>query len=189
MSPHDRGALERVSIDAARAVLLLADREYDRPDRRTLLLSLRVETLLSRACVSLYRPNVVAEVVDPRQAHYIRQAGVDEVVCATEMLYRVFAQAVNNPDIVPVFQDLLRVTPDTNEIYLVHVPAHLIGATWRQAFRWYCENRSDDNPALLLGYRTARPECRLVVNPLDEAGLVELTADHRLLVMQYEWTC
>ncbi len=188
MSPHTPGALTRTSMATARSVLILADRESPKPDSRTLLLGLRIERLL-RGQLMGYRPNVVAEVVDPQHADYIRKSGVDEAICATETLYRVFAQAVTNPAVVPIFQDLLRFSSDTNEVYLTRTPECLEGATYLQAFEWYAQSRSEKNPALLMGYRLPSDRGNtLVLNPRKEQLNEILTADHRMLVMQWVWT-
>ncbi len=187
MDPSAPGALVRANLAEARSIVLLADRDKPTPDSHSLLLALRIEALLADlpASTTARRPNVSAEVVDPRWVSYFKHIGVDEPVCATEMLYRVFAQAVNNPSSVSIFQHLLRITADTNEVYLVAVPNDLMeDAHFADAVQWYSDNRSADNPALLVGYRTPRLE--VVVNPRGDALRERLTAEHCLLVMQYQ---
>lgn len=198
MNPYSPKAMERAQVSRAHSVLILADRRLEDPDGRTLLLALRLNALLRErrreaeaAGLKFIRPNIAAEVVDPRNVGYLRQAGkgVDEPICAKEMLYRLFAQAVGNPDMVPVFHELLRASSDTNEVYLEAVPVHLVerNATFAQALDEYARHRSPQNPAIPLGFR--RPDLSLVINPrADGRGHQNesLTADHRLLVMQYE---
>ena len=162
MNPYSPKALERAQVGSAHSVIILADRRLEDPDGQTLLLSLRLNALLKQrraeataANLPFVRPNISAEVVDPRNVGYLRQAGkgVDEPICAKEMLYRLFAQAVGNPAMVPVFHELLRASLDTNEVYLEPVPAHLLArkATFAEALDEYARHRSPQNPAIPLG--------------------------------------
>ena len=184
MAPYDSSALERVSIESARAVVILADHTRPNPDSHTLLLALRVKRMLE-PMDPFVRPNISAEVVDPRQVNVLRGAEVDEPVCARELLYRVFAQAVENPAFVPLFQELLRVSDDTNEVYLVAPPPELTAQphTFAEAVRWLARRRDGDNPSLLLGVR--KPDGKLLVNPRGPDLKTSVALRDQLLVMQY----
>ena len=204
LGPYVAGAFDYIDLTGARAICILADREREYPDNHTLLVAMRVRAALSRAELAArdrgdvlsQRPNISAEVVDPRQARHFREADVDEVVCVQEILYRAFAQAIVNPVTLSIFQQLLRVSDDTNEVYLVPVAPDLLpssdasgnvvgaGMTFADAMMRRASKRSNSNPALVLGYRT--PNNRLVVNPRGKDLGEILTSDHLLLVMLYQ---
>lgn len=187
MAPLASGALERVDLGNARAVVVLADEGQADPDSATLLLVLRLRKLFDDLSDDRPRPGISAEVRDPRRVESVRAAGADEAVCAREMLYRVFAQAVFNPAIVPCFRDLLRHSDDTCEAYIVGVPRPLLraGAHFGTAVTWAAEGRKRavGNPMVPVGVLFGGE--RLVVNPRGEERTRKLTREDRLIVLQY----
>jgi Trk K+ transport system NAD-binding subunit len=187
MRPLEPGALERVDLGHARAVVVLAGGASDEPDSSTLLLVLRLRKLFDELPAELPRPGVSAEVRDPRNVESVRAAGADEAVCAREMLYRVFAQAVFNPAIIPCFRDLLRHSDETCEGYVVKVPRSLLTdhAHFGTVVAWAAtpRARAGDNPMVPVGVLFGGE--RLVVNPRGDERTRRLRREDRLVVLQY----
>jgi len=184
MSPLADGALARVDLRKASTLLVLADRRLDHPDNATLLLVLRLRQLLEGLPPGR-RPTISVEVIDPREVANIRAAGADEAVCGTEMLYRVFAQAVFNPAIVSCFRDLLRHSDDSCEAYVIEVPEEFVDgdAHFGTVVARAAENRTGDNPMVPVGYLVDGD--RVILNPRGEERARKLTSEDRLLVLQY----
>jgi len=186
MAPLAPGALDRVDLRSATTLLLLADRRLNSPDSATLLLVMRLRQMLE-SIPPHRRPTISAEVVDPREVSNIRAAGADEVVCGTEMLYRVFAQAVFNPAIVSCFRDLLRHSGDSPEAYVIPVPKDLVDEEahfGRVVARAAASiRRGGENPMVPVGFLPHGQ--KVLLNPRGPERTRKLTADDKLLVLQY----
>lgn len=209
LAPH---AFRRAKVGLAEAVILLADRRQASPDDATMLTALRLERELHSlhdAWVQTQRrghaagdpprwPNVAAEVVDPARRRHLETAGVHETVCATDTMYRVVAQAMLTPMILPVFRDLIRSSEDTNEVYLVDVPPPIVGRSFTDALAYFADPslRGRGISALPVGYKPGaregtreRPVDRdLVLNPRGEALARPLEATDQLVVIDYDQT-
>lgn len=123
-SLHD---LDRVGIDTARSVIVLAD--VDAPDGD----AYAVKTVLAALIRLGDRPvPVVAELNEAETGRALREAGPERVhvVRAPEIIARVTAQACRQPGLSAVWQDLLDF--DGDEIYFF--PADdLVGRTFGEA--------------------------------------------------------
>ena len=125
--PSSLNDLDRVGIDGARSVVVLADVEA--PDGDAFV----VKTVLAALIRLGDRPvPVVAELNEAETGKALREAGPDKVhvVRAPEIIARVTAQACRQPGLSAVWQDLLDF--DGDEIYFF--PADdLVGRTFGEA--------------------------------------------------------
>ncbi|MEZ4266948.1 MAG: hypothetical protein R3F39_11260 [Myxococcota bacterium] len=91
----EEGYLERVDVDAAKRVLLLADPQSPSPDAATLGLILSVRDITATPRDSARRVLVVAEVLDPGNLGAARVAGGPHTVTVpSEQLIGLFVSAV-----------------------------------------------------------------------------------------------
>jgi Trk K+ transport system NAD-binding subunit len=136
----------------------------------------------------------VAEVLQSgNQEHFQRIAGV-EIVSIEDLTEKLLAQAVISPGITKVYLELLTATTDSNEIYIVPVPAPWEGKPFGQVATLLHEG---ERPTIALGYRTTSRSGHpvMVLNPqrskTERHGVVDwwnrpLEVGDALIVMAYE---
>jgi Trk K+ transport system NAD-binding subunit len=182
--------LRRARAHLARSVIILADSECSDPDAKTALISLAITKLEE----NLRRtPHIVAEVISHQKIQHLLNAGVDEWVCSTEFGLGILAQCALAGKLSEVYQQLLRYSKDTNEIYLVdcaHYPESLLGSSFEEVARILNEGRDPGNPTILLGIKrddhpilnpragefdTLRAGDALIVMAFDQPDLTQLT--------------
>ena len=120
------------------------------------------------------KPHIVAEVMNHRKTEHLKDAGVDETVCATDYGLGILAQSAMYEKLSQVYDQLLEYSKDTNEIYALDsnnkddIPENV----WRSVFegksfievaRFFSgEHRDPDNPAILIGVRRGE---HVILNP------------------------
>lgn len=167
--PVNEVVLRRASVSKAHAVVVFSDeRQGEHADGKTILVCVAVRYL----CKGEDEPNLVAECRDVRFRKHLRKAGADEVITPNEFGLRLLARAALFHGMTRVYQELLTVGRNANEIYLVPVPLELIGQNFVEAADRFLHFRQDKKACLLIG--VFRGE-RMMLNPTaDEAGpLVE----------------
>jgi len=154
-STAGRSDLERVSVDAARAIIVLSEEvdpdEADATAIRTVL-ALR-ETLMAG------RAHAVVEVSSPDTRALIQglSNGKVEAVIGHSIVGRLMIQSARQPGLAQVYEDLLSF--DGDEFYFKHWPS-LVGKTFGEAVRCF-------PAAVACGIR--RASGALELNPPDEA--------------------
>jgi Trk K+ transport system NAD-binding subunit len=98
----------------------------------------------------------------------LRKAGADEVISASEFGLRLLARAALFHGMTRVYQELLTVGRDANEMYLIPIPPGLVGKTFSQTAGQLLSDRTSRDACLLIGiYRGEK----MMLNPIgDEAG-------------------
>ncbi|UCG57910.1 MAG: TAXI family TRAP transporter solute-binding subunit [Phycisphaerales bacterium] len=186
--PVLHNTLKASKVHLAKSVVILADDASPDPDARSAMIALAI----SRLCETeeTPKPHIVAEVINHRMMQHLKDAHVDEIVCATDFGLGILAQCALQEKLSIVYNDLLRYTRDTNEIYMLksgQYPSSFIGKTFQECAAIINEERSPDNPVILIGVRR---ENRVILNPRTKqkakAGLFEeLQEDDMLIVMAY----
>jgi len=145
----------------AKSVVILADEASPDPDAKSTLIALA----LSRLCKDERRPHVVSEAVNHRKTEHLRDAGVDEVICAADYGLGVLAQCALHAKLSRVYENLLSYSGETNEIYMVGgdlMPKSVVGKTFEEASNILNASRDASNPAILLGIRRGE---QIILNP------------------------
>jgi hypothetical protein len=139
------------------------------------------------------KPHVVAEIVDHRRIENLKEAGVHETVCATELGLGVLAQSALHHNLSNVYDKLLQYSPHTNEIYVIEaqedkIPGKCEGKTFEEAAELINKNRDPKNPVILLGlYRKGQ----IILNPRkkghkeDDASFDRVEQNDGLVVMAF----
>ena len=127
--PANEVILRRAKVAQAHSVVILSDdRENQHADGKTIVCCIAVKNV----CVPERQPNIVAECQDPKYRAHMRKAGADEVISAADFGLRLMARASLFHGMTRVYQELLSVRRDANEMYLVPVPAQLVGMDFVQ---------------------------------------------------------
>jgi voltage-gated potassium channel len=163
--PANEVILRRAKVAQAHSVVILSDDRQDQhADGKTIVCCIAVKNV----CVQERQPNIVAECQDPKYRPHMRKAGADEVISAADFGLRLMARASLFHGMTRVYQELLSVRRDANEMYLVPVPAQLVGMDFVAAANVFLPDRTNMQACLLIGLRRGE---KMMLNPVDgEAG-------------------
>ena len=140
------------------------ERQNQHADGKTIVCCIAVK----HVCVQERLPNIVAECQDPKYRLHMGKAGAHEVISATDFGLRLMARASLFHGMTRVYQELLSVRRDANEMYLVPVPAHLVGMDFVAAATVFLPDRTSLKACLLIGVYRGET---MMLNPVDvEAG-------------------
>jgi len=163
--PANEVILRRAKVPQAHSVVILSDdRQEQHADGKTIVCCIAVKSV----CVQERQPNIVAECQDPKYRPHMRKAGADEVISAADFGLRLMARASLFHGMTRVYQELLSVRRDANEMYLVPVPAQLVGMDFVAAANVFLPDRTTMKACLLIGLYRGET---MMLNPVGgEAG-------------------
>jgi len=163
--PANEVILRRAKVAHAHSVVILADDRQDKhADGKTIVCCMAVKNV----CAQERQPNIVAECQDPKYRPHMRKAGADEVISAADFGLRLIARASLFHGMTRVYQELLSVRRDANEMYLVPAPAQLVGMDFVAAANVFLPDRTDMKACLLIGLYRGET---MMLNPVGaEAG-------------------
>ncbi|MCX5801819.1 MAG: TAXI family TRAP transporter solute-binding subunit [Candidatus Eisenbacteria bacterium] len=192
--PSLEQVLEAANAHRAKSVIILADEKSSDPDAASALIALSVKHLWGERVPKERRsdakgqldvmdkqedsqeseeksksrkPHIVAEAVNHRRMESLKNAGVDEVICASDFGIGILAQCALYRKLSECYQQLLCYSDETCELYLVddpNVSNSLDGKTFQEAAHHFIENRNPDNPTILIGFRRGD---KIVLNPRE----------------------
>jgi len=176
--PANEVILRRAKVAQAHSVVILSDdRQGEHADGKTIVCCIAVKGV----CTQERQPNIVAECQDPKYRPHMRKSGADEIISAADFGLRLMARASLFHGMTRVYQELLSVRRDANEMYLVPVPAQLVGMDFIAAANVFLPDRTNMKACLLIGiYRGDT----MMLNPVGgEAGPL-LQGDQLILLSQ-----
>lgn len=177
--PVDTRVLERADVDRAARVIVLSDDEQRDPvqqDNRSMMIALAI----------MGRGRDVATIVQLQSEESLRFVShVHDVEFLVSRGYgeKLIGQAVLNPGVSSIYQELLDFVEDGNELYTVAPPQKLRGKTFAEAQLHFLDH--DAEPVVLLGVDRSppgRPHSRVFLAPRADEEL-RLGDDDRLVVM------
>lgn len=185
----DKKVLEFVNAHLAKSVIILADDSVQDPDAKSTLIALAISKLVEtkqKQHSRLVKPHISAESKNHRKIELLKDAGVDEVVCSMDYGLGLLAQSAITKNISQIYDDLLRYSQDTNEVYILQPPSAdkpdipkqiwtecFAGKTFSQASTFLSKYRNEKNPLILIGVRSNQ---KTYINPrIDEHGNQEFT--------------
>lgn len=185
---HD--VLRSARAHLARSIVILADETSPDPDAKSALVALALQSIC-RESEEGEMPHIVAESKNHRKTQHLYNAGVEEIICATDLGLGVLAQCALHAKLSTVYNELLTYGEETNEIYIVgpgDYSKSLLGMTFIEASDILTHNRDAKNPAVLIGLRRGD---RVIVNPRrgsdgDDQTLIKLEESDSLIVISYE---
>ncbi len=163
--PANEVILRRAKVPQAYSVVILADERHGQhADGKSIVCCIAVKNV----CHSDALPNIVVECLDPKFRGHMRKAGADEVISSAQFGLRLLARASLFHGMTRVYQELLTVARDANEMYLVSIPQTLIGKNFVEVSNIFLAERDNKNACLLIGiYRGEK----MMLNPVGaEAG-------------------
>ena len=107
-------------------------------------------------CKGDKQPNVAAECRNPNNRHHLKKAGADEIISSDELGLRLLARTALFHGMTRVYQELLTVGRDANEMFLLPAPEELIGKDFVELLALFGRHRSD-RPAAAARARTRSP--------------------------------
>lgn len=174
--PVNEVILRRARAERAHSVVILCDdREGRHADGKNILVCVALRNI----CNGESCPNIAVECRDVANLRRLKKAGADEVISSDELGLRLLARAALFHGMTHVYQELLTVHRDANEMYLMPVPPSLVGKPFAEAAVEFVGHRSTRRSCLLLG--VARRN-EVLLNPIDDdAG--PLHASDQLVVL------
>ncbi|MFO0893234.1 MAG: NAD-binding protein [Isosphaeraceae bacterium] len=174
--PTMETALYRARVPQAHSVVVLTDeREGHYADGKSILICIAIRNI----CRGESQPSVAAECSNPANLRHLRKAGADEVISSAELGLRLLARTALYHGMTRVYQELLTVGRDANEMYLLPAPEEFIGKDFVDIAGRFLRDRADKRSCLLLGIQ--RDE-EMMLNPIGhEAG--PLREGDQLIVM------
>ncbi len=168
--------LRRAKVPTAHSVVVLSDeREGKHADGKSVLTCITIQSI----CRGERRPNISAECRNPNNRHHLQKAGADEIISASELGLRLLARSALFHGMTRVYQELLTVGRDANEMYLLPAPEGLVGKDFVELTGMFARHRGDRKSCLLIGIQRGE---EMHLNPIGgEAG--PLNRDDQLILL------
>ena len=174
--PTNEVVLRRARISRAHSVVVFADdRQGEHADGKTILTCIAIRNIVRGANA----PNIAVECRNPNLRQHLLKAGADEVISSAELGLRMMARTALYHGITRVYQELLSVGRDANEMYLLAVPAELVGRDFVEVSGMFLRHRDDKRSCLLIGVQRGD---EMNLNPIgSDAG--PLKEDDQLILL------
>ncbi len=177
--PANEIVLKRACVQNAYSVLILADpAEGHLADAKSILISMAVRA----ACIDSDPVHICVEGIDPASSAHLKRAGADEIVGASDFTMMLLAQSSLAHGLSVVYHNLLNVSSDTNEIYLLPVPESFVGKPFAALGAAMFQHRAADNPAILIGVINQEG---IQINP-HPGKLPNFAKDDQIIVIAFE---
>jgi len=187
--PSFHEVLEAARVHLAQSVIILADENSGDPDAESALIALAIKKLCEEKkkeeSKEIIKPHIVAEALNHRKITHLKDAGVDEVICAVDYGLGILAQSALYKKISVVYQHLLSYGEETNEIYIVErsrFSEKFIDKTFEEASDLLDRNRDPNNPSILLGVKRGE---QIILNPQKEK-FDKIKEGDALIVLAYD---
>ena len=173
--PTNEVILRRARVSKAYSVVVLVDdRQGEHADGKSILTCIAVRNICKGDS-----PNIAVECRNPNLRHHLLKAGADEVISSDELGLRLLARTALYHGITRVYTELLTVGRDANEMFLIPMPAELVGRDFVEIAGMFLRYRDDRRSCLLVGLQRGE---EMVLNPIgNEAGPVR--EDDQLIVL------
>jgi Trk K+ transport system NAD-binding subunit len=163
--PTNEVILRRARAPRAHSVVVLTDdRQGEHADGKTILTCVAIRNI-SRGSG---QPNIAVECQNPNNRHHLLKAGADEIISSDELGLRLLARTAIYHGMTRVYQELLTVGRDANEMYLFAVPNELVDRDFVEVASMFLRHRDDRRSCLLVGLQRGD---QMILNPVgNEAG-------------------
>ena len=156
--------LRRARVHKAHSIVVLSDdRQGDHADGKTILVCISLANICKGS-----KANIAVECRNPANRNHLRKAGADEIISSDELGLRLLARTALYHGMTRVYQELLTVGRDANEMYLINLPRELIGRDFVEVSSMFLRHRNDKRACLLIGLQRGEG---MILNPVGgEAG-------------------
>ena len=158
--PSNEVILRRARVPRAHSVVVLADdRQGEHADGKTILTCIAIRNI----CKGDKQPNVAVECHNVNNANHLLRAGADEIISSDELGLRLLARTALFHGMTRVYQELLTVGRDANEMYLFPVTEGLMGRDFVEISSMFARHRDDKRSCLLIGIQRGD---EMILNPV-----------------------
>lgn len=174
--PTNVVVLRRAKVPKAHSVVVLTDdREGKHADGKSILTCIAIRSI----CRTDKQPNISTECRNPGNRHHLKKAGADEIISSDELGLRLLARSALFHGMTRVYQELLTVGRDANEMFLLPAPEGLVGKDFVELTGMFARRRDDKKACLLIGIQRGD---EMHLNPIGgEAG--PLKPDDQLILL------
>lgn len=177
--------LRSARVHLTRSVIILANPDASDPDAESVLIALVISKLTQKI---EQKPHIVAEAINHRKIEHLKNAGVDEIICATDFGLGIIAQAAVYSKLTDIYQELLSHSSG-NEFYIIEdksVSEAICGKKFEDVAKAFPNFRNTDNPVILVGLKR---DNSIILNPRtspkSEEKSVTFKEGDALIVMSF----
>jgi voltage-gated potassium channel len=179
--PTNEIILKRANVHNAYTVVVLADPKQEKlADAKSILVCMGIRSLCDE--FDLPKTYTAVEGISPQNIEHLRRAGADEIISAGDFSSLLLAQTSLVHGLSKVYRNLLTISEETNEIYLLPVPKDYIGKTFSQLGADIYSHRDKKNPVIPIGVKT---QDKVILNPKPSVFDVFSKGD-QLIVIAFE---
>ncbi len=166
--PTNEIILRRARVSQAHSVVVLSDdRQGEHADGKTILTCIAIRNVCPRDSGT----NIAVECNNPNFRHHLMKSGADEIISSDELGLRLLARAALYHGMTKVYQEMLTVGRDANELYVMDLPDELVGRDFVEVSSMFLRHRDDRRSALLMGIQRGET---MILNPIgNEAGALK----------------
>ena len=178
--PTAEQVLKHACVEDAHSVILLCDEKIPDPDAQNALIALAISAQTQE---NKHKPWIIAELKDPKRESHLKVAGVNEWICASDYALGIIAQCALEKGLSTVYSNLLKISDDTNETYIItEYPKAFIGKNFQELAALINDNRSTETPYILIGIKS---EGEVILNPRRNS-FDKLKAGDALIVISFD---
>lgn len=179
--PTNEIILKRANVHNAYTVVVLADpKQKELADAKSILVCMGIRSLCTE--FNLPKTYTTVEGVSPQNIEHLRRAGADEIISAGDFSSLLLAQTSLVHGLSKVYRNLLTISEETNEIYLIPVPKNYIGKKFSKLGSDIYAHRDKKNPVIPIGVKT---QDKVLLNPKPSVFDVFNEGD-QLIVIAFE---
>ena len=160
-NPTNEIILKRANVQHAYTVVVLADpKQRELADAKSILICMGIKSVCEELGAS--KTYIAVEGVSPQNIEHLRRAGANEIISAGDFSTLLLAQSSLVHGLSIVYRNLLTISEETNEIYLIPIPKKYEGKKFSDLGAAIYSERSKANPVILIGVKS---EERILLNP------------------------
>ena len=173
--PASEIILRRARVSKAHSIVVLSDdRQGEHADGKTILTCIAIKTLCKGSDV-----NLAVECRIPTNRNHLAKAGADEIISSDELGLRLMARTALYHGMTHVYQELLSVGRDANEMYLIPVPTELVGRDFVEIASMFLRYRNDKRSCLVIGIQRGD---EIDLNPIGTEAAAIREGDHLVIL-------
>ena len=159
--PANEIILKRANVQHAYTTVILADpTQGELADAKSILISMGIKSVCEELGVS--KAYTAVEGISPQNIEHLRRAGADEIISAGDFSSLLLAQTSLIHGLSKVYLNLLTISEETNEIYLIPVPEEYIGKKFSDIGIKIFSQRDLKNPVIPIGVMSGK---KVMLNP------------------------
>lgn len=159
--PANEIILKRANVQHSYSTVILADpSQGELADAKSILIAMGIKSVCEE--LNLPKAYIAVEGISPQNIEHLRRAGADEIISAGDFSTLLLAQTSLVHGLSKVYRNLLTISEETNEIYLIPVPKEFIGKKFHEMGAKIFASRDSKNPVIPIGVKSGN---RILLNP------------------------